>query len=297
LPKISGPSLLAIGVFVGLLVPPLSAQLKPLMPLTVFIFVAGTFLRTNPQLLKQSFRTPRSSIAIPLVATVGLPLFVAYALGVSGIPDEVVLGIVLSLASPPSSGNAALARMFGYTGETPMTIILVTTIAVPLTMPLVGLSVNAAIDPLELMRGLALLLASAAILAICLRMYLSETIKRINDLIDLSILISLFVFAIATMDGLLAVVKENPTRVFMLLVAAFATNILCQLLGALLAPRGERLAVALSLGNRNVGLPWAVLGSTLAPTTTLFFALCQLPIFTLPLLIQIFARTRRKRAS
>jgi BASS family bile acid:Na+ symporter len=292
LSRINGPTLLAIGVLTGLLVPPLSAWLRPLLPLTVFIFVTGTFLRTDIAILSRSLRTPRTSLALPIVATIGLPLLTALLLGYARVPDAVVLGIVLALASPPSSGNAALARMFGYAGETPMTIILVATIAVPLTMPLVGLTVGAALDPLELMRGLAFLLAAAGVASACLRIFAPRIVVRHSSIIDQIVLISLFVFAIGTMDGLLAFAIENLTNTAMLLAAAFATNISCQVLGAALASPGERLAVALALGNRNVGLPWAVLGSSLAPATTLFFALCQLPIFILPWIIQIFVQRR-----
>ena len=293
LPKLNGPTVLAIGVLLGLLVPPLSALLRPLLPLTVFVFVAGTFLRTDMAILSRSFRIPRTALLLPLIATIVLPLAAGLGLAALGLANAVVLGIVLALASPPSSGNAALARMFGYSGETPLTVILVTTILAPLTMPLIGTSVGAALDSFELMSGLAILLIAAGLVATGLRFCSPRLVDRRSAAIDQIVLLSLAVFAIATMDGVLAFSIENPSQTIALLSAAFATNIACQLLGALLAAPGERLAVALTFGNRNVGLPWAVLGTSLAPTTTLFFALCQLPIFILPWFIQWFIRKTR----
>ena len=44
----NGPSVLAAGVFLGLLVPALAEAARPLMPVTVFIFVLGTLLRVEP---------------------------------------------------------------------------------------------------------------------------------------------------------------------------------------------------------------------------------------------------------
>ena len=42
-----GPTVLACGVGLGL-VPPLAALARPLMPVTVFLFVLGTLLRVGP---------------------------------------------------------------------------------------------------------------------------------------------------------------------------------------------------------------------------------------------------------
>ena len=41
--------MLACGVGLGLLVPPLAALARPLMPVTVFLFVLGTLLRVGPR--------------------------------------------------------------------------------------------------------------------------------------------------------------------------------------------------------------------------------------------------------
>jgi BASS family bile acid:Na+ symporter len=51
-------------------------------------------------------------------------------------------------------------------------------------------------------------------------------------------------------------------------------------------PRHLRLTLALTGGNRNVGLIWSALGAALSPTMALYFACTQLPIYTLPRLLQ-----------
>jgi BASS family bile acid:Na+ symporter len=58
-------------------------------------------------------------------------------------------------------------------------------------------------------------------------------------------------------------------------------------------PRPLRFTLALTGGNRNVGLVWSVLGSALSPGMALYFACTQLPIYTLPRLQQALLRRLR----
>ncbi len=289
----SGQSILAIGVLVGLLVPPLSDFARPALPLTVFLFIFGTFLRADIDALKRSFLQPRTSIILPLVAVILLPFVVGAGLYWTQLPPPIVAGIVLALASPPSSGNAALARMFGYKGEAPLTIILVSTCLTPLTMPLVASTIGIDIDPLSLLVGLSKLLFTAALSALFVRFLLGKLISQKGVWIDRLVLYSLFVFAVATMQGVLDEVRDDMTFAATILVAAFLTNLIQQAIGYTIgrAPSDEKIALAMTFGNRNVGLAWAALGTTLNPTVTLFFAMSQLPIFVLPWVWKLFHRS------
>ena len=293
----SGPALLALGVLIGLAFPPLAEFARPILPVTVFVFVAGTFLRTDLILMRRAVGSLRTGLVLPAIGIVGMPLAAAWFLDSIGVPPTIVGGIVLALASPPSSGNAAMARMFGYRGEVPMAIILLTMLTAPFTMPLIGASIGAAIDPWALARGLAILLLGTGGVAIALRLLFPRRVDRLSPAIDHTVVLALFLFAIATMDGVLDYAFDQPRAFAGLLVAAFAVNIVSQIVGAFLAKghMRDRIALALTFGNRNVGLPWAVLGSALAPSTTLFFALAQLPIFVLPWIMKLIFRERLRR--
>ena len=290
----TGPTLLALGVLIGLVLPPLAELVRPLLSLTVFVFVTGTFLRTDPLLLRRAVGSLRTGLVLPFVAIVAMPFVAAWLLGAFGVPVAIVGGIVIALASPPSSGNAAMARMFGYGGEVPSVIILLTMLAAPLTMPLVGASVGTAIDPWALAKGLAILLVGTGGVAIVLRLTIPEQIERLGPAIDRTVVLALFVFAIATMDGVLDYALDRLGAFAALLAIAFVVNVASQGVGALLAKGDlrDRIALALTFGNRNVGLPWAVLGSALDPSTTLLFALAQLPIFVLPWVVRVVMAKR-----
>lgn len=66
-------------------------------------------------------------------------------------------------------------------------------------------------------------------------------------------------------------------------------NVAIQCLFVLSTPGGAlktRVNAGLIVGNRNVGLLWAALGGATTPTMALCFACAQLPIYTLPRIIQ-----------
>lgn len=289
----SGQSILAIGVLVGLFVPPVSDFAGPALPVTVFLFVLGTFLRADLPALKLSLSNPQTSLVLPVTTVILLPVSVGIGLNLTSLPKPVVAGVVLALASPPSSGNAALARMFGYKGEVPLTIILVTTCLTPVTMPLVASTIGIDIDPMGLLLGLSKLLITAGTLALILRFFFGAFVSRNSVWIDRSVLYSLFVFAIATMQGVLGEIRNDVGFAASILLAAFLTNALQQAIGYTIGRSSghERIALAMTFGNRNVGLAWAALGTTLNPAVTLFFALAQLPIFVLPWVWKLFYRS------
>ncbi|MBY5931830.1 hypothetical protein KUV51_02360 [Tateyamaria omphalii] len=277
-------AILAIGVLIGFFVPALSDALRPLLPVTVFMFVFGTLLRADVPLLRSAMRQPRVSIVLTSLTMIVLPLTVGYVLLALSLPQALVAGVVLGLASPPSSTNAALARLFGYRGELPLALIILTTLMTPFSMPFVAAFSGLVISSNALMVGLLKLLLGAVILTLVVRWQWSTWIDKQASRIDGLIVGALFVFAIGSMQGVLEASWLHPSLTIMLASAAFLTNLAQQCLGLALGsaePR-ERIALGLTLGNRNVGLPWAAMGATLDPHVALYFAVAQLPIFLLP---------------
>jgi BASS family bile acid:Na+ symporter len=106
-----------------------------------------------------------------------------------------------------------------------------------------------------------------------------------------------FIFAIAAMDGVTRAAIEKPGQVLSFLAVAFAVagcgiGLAFFLLRNLKRP--ERFMIGYGTGQRNMGLLVAALGAGVPPTTFLFFALAQFPIYLLPWLLRgIAARIRR----
>lgn len=288
----NGPVILTLGVLVGLAVPPLADLMRPLLTPCVFIFVAGTFLRLDGAAVLAALKNPWFGIVLPLVAVVLTPLLVGQAANAVGWTGPLVAALVLSLAAPPSSANAAIARMLGAAGSIAFVVTTVATFVVPLTAPLVmalsGLA-QANLSPFDLAVRLFALLGSAGALTLALRHFAPRFVAENGKAFDHVVVAALFAFAIATMSGVPKLFFADPLSVLTTVAVAYGANVTLLVAFALASPgtATERIELGLTMGNRNVGLIWAALGAGIDPFVALYFAAAQFPIFTTPLLIRL----------
>ena len=231
---LSGPTILALGVLLGAAVPPLAEAIRPLLTATVFVFVAGTFLRTDLALLRRAMSSVRTGVLLPRHRGH------RYASRRRRGPERTRRSRRDHSGDRPCPGLPAVERQRGdgahvrHDGEALLAIILLTMLAAPATMPLVGAAVGVAIDPWTLASGLALLLFGTGGTAIALRAVVPRQVERLGPVIDRTVVIALFAFAIATMDG----VVDRPGAFAGLLATAFGVNVASQFVGAALARGG-----------------------------------------------------------
>ena len=94
---------------------------------------------------------------------------------------------------------------------------------------------------------------------------------------------------VAIMDGVGEALWQDPRTVLLWTAAAFIANPVLQGLGAaFFAASGRKAGVTLGLlsGNRNMGLVLASLPPGADESIVLFFALAQIPMYTLPALLR-----------
>ena len=112
---------------------------------------------------------------------------------------------------------------------------------------------------------------------------------------------SLLLFGLAIMDGVTAYAIARPGYVALAIVAAYAFNLLLQVAGGLAFRHlgaTRALTVALLAGNCNMGLVLVALQGRASFDVTVFFALAQIPMYTLPALMKpVYARLTAGRAS
>jgi BASS family bile acid:Na+ symporter len=295
-----GPTLLALGVLLGLACPALADLVRPLMPVTIFVIVLGTLLRVDGQAVVATLRQPSLSVLLPAVVMFACPLAIGAAGHALGLPPELALAVVLAVSAPPSSGSAAVARMLGLDGAVPLVVTVLSMVLAPVTVPLLagwfgGLEISA----LELALRLALLIGSAEGVAFLLRRHAAPVLAAQGGAVDGIIVAALLVFAVATMAGVREQIAADAQTATLCLVLAFACNIFLQGAGAMLLPGTlpERLTVGLILGNRNVGLVWSALGAAASPRMALYFAATQFPIYILPRLIETLISRNKRKAS
>ena len=293
-----GPTLLALGVLLGLAFPALADLARPLMPATIFLIVLGTLLRIDNQAVVAALRRPSHSVLLPAVVMVVCPLVIGIVGHALSLSPELALAAVLAVSAPPSSGTAAVARMLGLDGTVPLVVTVLSMVLAPVTVPLLaGWSGGLEISAFELALRLALLIGSAEGVAFLFRRHAAPVLSVYGGMVDGIIVAALLVFAVATMAGIRAQIAADVQAATLCLVLAFACNIALQATGAMLlqGDLAQRLTVGLILGNRNVGLVWSALGAAASPRMALYFAATQLPIYILPRLIEtLIGRSKNK---
>jgi BASS family bile acid:Na+ symporter len=282
-----GGALIAIGVFVGLLMPPLASLLRPLLVPAILAPFLIALLRIDWRQLRGRLGRPAATAAALLWLLLLSPALVHLVLVPLALPEAIHSGLVLMAAAPPLMASGYLALMLGLDAALAVMLTLVSTALVPFTVPFVGLYLlEIEIDvPLgDLMLRLALVVGGSLALAWLLPEGFS---RRHAEPLDGLAVLGLLVFAIAIMDGVSALLLRQPGFVLACALAVYAVNVGLQVAGGLaFAWLGRRGALTLGLcsGSGNLGLLLAALADRASFELFVFVATAQLPIYTLPVI-------------
>jgi BASS family bile acid:Na+ symporter len=285
---------MAGGVLLGLALPPLAALAKPLLVPTLLIPLTLALVRLDWRAIV-AWRGRPAVVAWLLVWLLGVsPLLVwaiATPLVAAGFPEPLRQALVLMAAASPIVSSVAIALIVGLDATLAIVAVLLATALVPLTLPpmaaaLVGITLEIGLG--AFMLRLALLVGSAFAAAwLVRRLVPAGVLAARSELLDGLTVVNLVLFGLAIMDGVTAYALERPGYVVAALAAAYAFNLLLQAAGyAAFARLGRRaaLTVALVSGNCNMGLVLVALQDRAPFEITVFFALAQIPMYTLPAL-------------
>jgi len=300
-------AVMAAGVLIGLAVPPLATLARPLLVPTLLIPLALALVRLD-WAAAGAWRHRPGAVAAILVFVLGASPLIVWAitrvLAPLGFPDTLSQALVLMAASSPIVSNVAIALILGLDAPLAVVVVLAGTALVPLTLPiaadaLVGVSLEM---PLAEFMGRLLALVGSAFVAAWMvrRLVPARTLEARRELLDGLAVINLLLFGLAIMDGVTAYAIARPGYVALAIVAAYAFNLLLQA-AAGLAFRGlgttRALTVALLAGNCNMGLVLVALQGRASFDVTVYFALAQIPMYTLPALLKpVYARLTAARA-
>jgi BASS family bile acid:Na+ symporter len=298
-----GGALLAVGIFAGLLIPPLAALFRDVVTITVAGLMTLVLLRVD---LSQVLAYLRRPVLVAGVTARELRLLlvmpvIAYAVAMAaGLDGPLGAALVISATGCAATSSPAFARLVGLDGEISLVVAVVTTLLVPFTAPPLALGlmgIDLAISLQGLMARLALVVGLPLLISIALRRIVGEaSLKRFGPAVDGAVVWLVVLYGFGVMDGMLAKLLAEPAWVIGGLALAFAGNFGMNALTALaFLPAGRRLALAGGLlsGNRNMALYLAVLPAATDERILLFFALCQFPLFLSPFLLRpVYARLR-----
>jgi BASS family bile acid:Na+ symporter len=295
-----GTRAVAASIFIGIMVPPLAALLKPIFAYALFVLLCLAFLRVDPAEVRKHFSRPTIVAAAAAWMMLGTPLMIGLALVAFGMSDHLpglYVAMILQAAAPPVISAPTLAALMGLDAALSLATLVVCTALTPLTAPIFAtlfVGPSMAISPVALGAKLLALLAGAAIVAALVRRFGGrEWVARQSERIDGLSVIALFFFAVALMDGVLVAILSEPLKVFGLTVLSFALSLGLTALTVLVFARlgtGQALALGLAAGNRNMGLMLAAAGTAVPELTWLYFAVAQFPIYLMPAMLKPLAR-------
>lgn len=298
----------ALSIFLGLALPQFSAMARPALPITIFCFTTVVFMRLDMGVTLGLLRRPAKLAASCAWLIAGPVLLIGGALllvGRENLDPGIVLGLAIMGAAPPIMSSPAVAILYGFEPSLIIASVILTTIVSPIVAPiLVELLAGAAVplDRWALTLRLLIFIGGGMAVATAIRFWLGlARIKAMKANLDGFGVLMYFIFAIAAMDGVTKAALDNPRLVLFVLGCVFAVSaagLVSSWLVLRLLPASERFMIGYGTGQRNMGLLVAALGAGVSPTTFLYFALAQFPIYLLPWLLGgIAARIRRREAA
>jgi BASS family bile acid:Na+ symporter len=292
-----GSRVIALGVFLGLALPPLASLVRPLLiPAIVGPFLIA-LVRLDWRLLRRQLGRPAETGLMVVWLLLLSPLLVHAAILPLGLPPAIHGGVVLMAAASPLMASGNLAFMLGLDVALAVVVTLFATALMPFTLPplalhLLGVEIDMAFG--ELMLRLAAVVGGCFLGAWLLRRLLPAgfTQRHAEPLDGLAVL-GLLLFGVAIMDGVSEILLDRPRFVLACTFAVYGLNLVLQVVGGIIfawRAREQALTLALCSGNRNLGLLLAALADRASAELFVFVAVAQLPIYTLPALQRPFYR-------
>jgi predicted Na+-dependent transporter len=288
-----GSEILAIGIFGGLLIPPLAHLLRFVILPEVLALMTLVLLRIDLAAVVGHLKRPGRLALLLLFHLVLSPLIVRLLILPLPLDDGIAAGLVVFATGAGALSAPAFARLVGLDPELSLLMTLGSTFLLPFTAPPLAFAltgVDLALTPLALMERLALVVGLPTLASLLIRRQAGPTrLARAGKAVDGGVVLLLTLYGLGVMDGLTARLFADPLWVGAASLAAFAADFglnLLTTLAFLWMGRREALSAGLVSGNRNMALYLAVLPHAADPRIALFFALCQFPLYLSPALLR-----------
>ncbi len=286
----------ALSILLGLGLPQIAAALRPMIPISIFIFILLSFARANLPGLKAVLNQPRRIAAGLLISTLVPPL-VAWAFLASplaaGLDPGIRLGIALMAAAPLLMASPAFTGVIGLENSFALILLVLGMLIAPFISPLLASTLVGAevpISPVTLAERLAIFIGGGMLAGLALRWLAGiDRLTALKNELDGSGVVLYFLFAIAAMDGVIDTTLNNPLLVVTILVASTLFSMVSFAISYVISgPFGfnDRFSASICVGLRNMGLLVVPIFSVVPPATFLYFALAQIPVYVAPMMLK-----------
>lgn len=296
-----GTGLSAGSIFIGLALQDLAALARPWLAVMVAVILTLALLLVDAGRLRQVVARPLPLAVGAIAMAMATPALLAATAGFLEplIGPGLLLGLFVFAFAPPTLSAPAFAALMGLDAASALALCLGLTVVSPLLIPAVSalIGVDFPIEPVSLAGRLALIVGSAVVVAAAVRRRLgSERITANREVVTGLMILPLTVFAIGSMDGMVARLMAEPGHLAAILAGSVALAVgAILLLTAIVWPFGRRAALAIGWcgGNRNLGLIIGAMSGVVPDDTWAYFAMAQFPIYALPVVaIRIYRYAR-----
>lgn len=289
--------LMASSVFVAVILPDLARFLNPMLTPSIWGLLFLAMVRLDWQAVQENIKRGRVGAVALIWILLASPLLMWLFVSHSNLAPGIAAAMLMMSASAPLNSTPALVMMMGLNGALALVVMVAATFLLPITVPIIALEflgIQLDMSAIEMAARLAVMLGTALLASmLCRKVLGAGRISAWKNRADGLVVILMAVFAIAIMDGVTALLIEDPIRILLITLLSFAANALLQLIGFTLFYKcGWKDALTLGFvgANRNMGIILAVLPEGIDPDIVLYFALAQFPMYVYPAVLKPLIR-------
>jgi BASS family bile acid:Na+ symporter len=284
----NGAAVVIAGVVIGLCVPLLSELARPYLPVAIFIFTFGSFLKFDGRSVRTDGAYVRQVALMVLWTTFGIPLIIALLIAVAHPGPELAQGLLFWALVPASPACVAFAAILRLNISIALLATVIGTALSPFYIPALASAFggyNLDIDPLATCLHLVLLIGGAFLASVAAKRLASGFIRENPEAMTGIAVFAMFLAGMGSMRGMQAHLIAQPQISLGFVLLAYLMLFSAELVGTLLFWRyGRNLALTAGLisGTRTITLAWVVLGNKVMPLADLFLAASMVAKYTAP---------------
>jgi BASS family bile acid:Na+ symporter len=277
--------ILIAGILLGLFkpVPGKIPQYLPALILGTMLFLV--FLKINALEILERMKNMKLMLIVASLYMIVIPLlFFAFT---RIFNYELALGLMLLTAMPAGVSTPALADILKGNISLAMSIVIVTQMIAPFTVPLLFLLVGVQgpeINKLQLLKDIAVMVFVPLIVAQVAKRYFRELINRSQQFLTSANVFLLFAFVYIAISSQSDVILDDPASLIWKTLILYAVFVLLHALGYFIFFRHkteDRITLAVTLAYMNNGLAIVLASSYFTPGILVLMVLSEIPWNTL----------------
>lgn len=272
------------GIVLGLW-QPLTFKIPCLPELLLGMMLFLVFLKIDAIEILEKISNYRLMIFIATVYMLVIPLLFFSVTTI--FSKELAIGILLLTAMPAGVSTPALTDILKGNISLAMSIVVVTQLIAPFTVPLLfwivgttGLEIN----KLQVFKDIAILVFVPLILSQVLKRYFPVTINKNLHLVTSSNIILLFAFVYVAISSQSDIILDNPVSLIWKTVILYLVFIILHCIGYLLCykeNKENKIALAVTSAYMNNGLAIVLAATYFGPEILVLMVLSEIPWNTL----------------